>query len=121
MPRRKSTRSKSIKPERSSHRGPDTFALIMPRGGVPFRPVRSPTAENLFLLWFWETGIWPWPAGVRMLARAIRGLERNGWIEELPPARGQRRSRRYCFTDDGRDALRAVLSFARPGKDARRG
>ncbi len=121
MPRRKSTRSKSIKPERSSHRGPDTFALIMPRGGVPFRPVRSPTAENLFLLWFWETGIWPWPAGVRMLARAIRGLVRNGWIEELPPAVGQRRSRRYVFTDEGRDALSAVLKLDGSSQGENRG
>ena len=62
----------------------------------------------LFTCWAWEAGVRDWPTALRVLARALRGLERAGLIE--------RRTRRssggvhhgFVLTREGREAVFAL-------------
>jgi hypothetical protein len=53
----------------------------------PSRTDRHFYLKRLFFCWAWEAGYRDWTSGVRALARALRGLERNGLIARRPIGR----------------------------------
>ena len=63
----------------------------------------------LFLCWAWEAGHRDWNQGVRALARALRGLERMGFIERRTIRReGHPTHHGFTVTDEGREAVTAL-------------
>ena len=75
---------------------------------------QQPDLSWLFLCWAWEAGYRDWLDGVRALARALRGLERIGFIE-------RRRTRTagddplhiFVLTEDGHDALKIIAGLGK--------
>lgn len=89
-------------------------------GGDDVRLVLSPRARDrmtgdrydlawLFLCWAWEAGYRDWDDAVRVLARALRGLERVGLVERRTVRRaGQLTHHGFVLTDAGREAVTAL-------------
>lgn len=80
-----------------------------------FIGARRPTTTDpydlgrLFLGWAWGSGYRDWNAGVRALARALRGLAEAGLIERRTIRRVSGPTHHgFVLTDDGQEALRAL-------------
>jgi DNA-binding PadR family transcriptional regulator len=88
---------------------PDDLTVAIFRG-----PRKEPTGdrydmEQLFSEWCWGTGIGSWKDGVRLLARALRGLEEAGLIERRTIRRGPGRTHHgFTLTPLGEEALKAL-------------
>ena len=80
-----------------------------------YGPRRQPTGdpydlERLFLEWAWFTQVaGGWPGAVRLLARALRGLQGAGLIERSRVRRhGHATHHGFVLTDLGQEALQAL-------------
>lgn len=77
-------------------------------------PRRSTTTDpydlrQLFLTWGWGSGYRDWNAGVRALARALRGLAEAGLIERRTIRRPSGSTHHgFVLTEDGQEALQAL-------------
>ena len=98
-------RKRTAKP-RSARSEPETLAVFKTRRDPADQAQR---AADQFLLWWWQTKYPTWQAGLQALARGLRGLRENDWIERLPRQRGK--TVRYRLTDEGREALTDLIQI----------
>jgi hypothetical protein len=74
---------------------------------------QQPDLSWLFLCWAWEAGYRDWLDGVRALARALRGLERIGFIEQRRTrTAGGNPQHTFVLTEDAHDALKIIADRA---------
>jgi hypothetical protein len=65
--------------------------------------------EQLFLAWAWGAQFGSWKNAVRVLGRALRGLEQAGLIERRTIRRGHGRVHHgFVLTADGQEAIEAL-------------
>ncbi len=78
--------------------------------GPPRRITTDPyDLGELFVDWAWWSGYNDWNAGVRALARALRGLAEAGLIERRTIRRVSGPTHHgFVLTEDGQEALRAL-------------
>lgn len=98
--------SKSVKPRRRKSHEVTTAILIgppRPASGDPY------DLEQLFLAWAWGAKFRSWDDAVRVLGRALRGLEETGLIERRTIRRGRGRVHHgFALTADGQEAIEAL-------------
>lgn len=76
--------------------------------------------EQLFLAWAWGAKFGSWEQAVRVLGRALRGLEEAGLIERRTIRRGRGRVHHgFALTADGQEAIEALRGdwIRRPSRD----